>query len=65
MIRSPNIIVDWKNLLRDVCIEELLSNPELLGGTGKIVEIDESKFGKRQYTAVDSNRVMGIRYRPD
>lgn len=46
---SPNTVVDWKNFLRDVCMEELIANPEPLGGPGKIVEIDESKFGKRKY----------------
>ena len=27
-------------------MRELLVNPELIGGVGTIVEIDESKFGK-------------------
>ena len=46
---SSATVVDWKNFLRDVCIEELIANPEPLGGPGKIVEIDGSKFGKRKY----------------
>ena len=46
---SPNTVVDWKQFMREICIEELLANPEPLGGPGKIVEIDESKFGKRKY----------------
>ena len=46
---SPNTVVDWKNFLRDICVEELLVNPEPIGGVGTIVEIDESKFGKRKY----------------
>ena len=46
---SPNAVVDWKKFLRDICVEELLVNPEPIGGVGTIVEIDESKFGKRKY----------------
>ncbi|KAI6646079.1 hypothetical protein LOD99_9527 [Oopsacas minuta] len=46
---SPNTITDWKNFLRDICVEKYLSNPEPIGGHGHIVEIDESKFGKRKY----------------
>jgi len=32
-----------------VCIAYNLRNSEKLGGPGKVVEIDESKFGKRKY----------------
>ena len=46
---SPNTVVDWKNFMRDICLEEILINPQPIGGPGKIVEIDESKFGKRKY----------------
>ena len=35
--------------MRDVCIEQLIGNSKPLGGPGKIVETDESKFGKRKY----------------
>ena len=41
--------VDWDSFCRDVCEITLLENSERLGGEGKTVQIDESKFGKRKY----------------
>ena len=40
--------VDWDSFCREVKII-LLENGEKLGGKGKVVQIDESKFGKRKY----------------
>lgn len=42
-------IVDWYNYCREVCVSILQEDSELVGGVGVIVEIDESKFGKRKY----------------
>lgn len=42
-------VIDWFNFCREVCTEILLGSTEQIGGEGKIVEIDESKFGKRKY----------------
>ena len=42
--------MDWYNYCREICA--LVINDEdveRIGGVGKIVEIDESKFGKRKY----------------
>ena len=57
-------IVDWKNFCREVCAavfkQDMQENK--LGGEGKIVEIEESKFGKRKYNrgkAVDGKWVFG------
>ena len=41
--------VYWDNFCREVCEITLLESSERLGGEGKIVQIDESKFGKRKY----------------
>ena len=40
--------VDWYNFLRDICIQYFIDHPAVIGGPGKEVEIDESKFGKRR-----------------
>ncbi|CAC5376494.1 unnamed protein product [Mytilus coruscus] len=42
-------IVDWYNYCREVCIDILKIDSEKIGGDSVIVEIDESKFGKRKY----------------
>jgi transposase-like protein len=47
---NKNTIVDWYNFCRDVCVKALENHDvQKIGGVGKIVEIDESKFGKRKY----------------
>lgn len=46
---SGNTGVDWDSYCREICEVNLLENGEMLGGEGKEVQIDESKFGKREY----------------
>lgn len=41
--------VDWASFCREVVLDKYVNYPTKLGGEGKIVEIDESKFGKRKY----------------
>ena len=41
--------VDWDSFCREVCEITFLENSERRGGEGKIVQINESKFGKRKY----------------
>ena len=56
------MIVDWYNFAREVCVAVLEKDSEAIGGPGKVVEIDESKFGKRKYhkgTRVDGCWVFG------
>ena len=33
---SPNTVVDWKNFMRDICLEEILINPQPIGGPGNL-----------------------------
>ena len=59
---SQRVVVDWYNFCRDVCSQYFLDHPVLIGGPGKIVEIDESKFGRRKYNrvrVVDGHWVFG------
>jgi len=44
---SAKTIVDFYNLCREVCGVVLKERSQKIGGPGKTVEIDESKFGKR------------------
>ena len=57
-IGSEHTLVDWKIFAREVCLEILQEDNCKIGGIGKVVEIDESKFGKRKYQR--GKRVDGI-----
>ena len=49
---SKETISDYYNYCREVCqwaVETQLHTDQAIGGPGKIVEIDESKFGKRKF----------------
>ncbi|XP_073996842.1 uncharacterized protein isoform X1 [Rhodnius prolixus] len=46
---SERTVCDWRSFYREVCMEIVLNESSMLGGFGKIVEIDESKFGKKKY----------------
>ncbi len=46
---TEKTIIDWYNFHGDVCAQYFSDNPIKIGGPGKTVEIDESKFGKRKY----------------
>ena len=47
---SFETIADWLTYFREICLEIVArETPQVIGGSGKTVEVDESKFGKRKY----------------
>ena len=48
-INCEETVVDWFNFCREVCSEVIENENVKIGGPGKTVEKDESKFGKRKY----------------
>ena len=46
---ASHTAVDWDSFCRETCEVTLLERDEKIGGPRKVVEIDESKFGKRKY----------------
>ncbi|XP_068220037.1 uncharacterized protein [Palaemon carinicauda] len=46
---GSHTLVDWYNFCRKVCEQVLILDNKKIGGPGHIVEVDESKFGKRKY----------------
>lgn len=59
---SSRSATNWNDFAKDVTIEFVFNGSKKIGGPGKIVEIDESKFGKRKYHrghAVEGQWVFG------
>uniref|UniRef100_A0A1X7V8Z4 ISXO2-like transposase domain-containing protein n=1 Tax=Amphimedon queenslandica TaxID=400682 RepID=A0A1X7V8Z4_AMPQE len=61
-IGSNSTIVAWCYFAREVGLTVLERDSQPLGGPGKVVEVDESKFGKRKFNRglrVDGQWVFG------
>lgn len=46
---SWHTAVDWASFASEICLVAFVERAEQLGGQGKTVEIDESKFGRRKF----------------
>jgi hypothetical protein len=57
-IGSAHTIGDFYMYCRQICFEMLERQSGMLGGPGKIVEIDEAKFGRRKFNK--GKRVDGV-----
>ncbi|KFM58004.1 hypothetical protein X975_20051, partial [Stegodyphus mimosarum] len=59
---SSATLTDWRQFVNEVILNHVELTSEKTGGVGKIVEIDESKFGKTKYHRghwVEGQRVFG------
>ena len=59
---SEQAVVDWFRVFTEIVTESIYFNMEKIGGSGKVVEVDESKCGKRKYNrgrVVDGSWVFG------
>jgi len=48
-IKNYNTLVHWSRTFREIIFEYLSLTAKPLGGIGRVVEIDESLFGRRKY----------------
>ena len=46
---NANTAIDWDMFCRETCEVTIQKKSEKIGGEGKVVQIDESKVGKRKY----------------
>ncbi|GFT20380.1 DDE_Tnp_IS1595 domain-containing protein [Trichonephila clavipes] len=55
-------MADWRSFMNEVILDHVEESTEAIGGVGKIVEINESKYCKRKYNGgphVEGQRVFG------
>lgn len=43
---ASHTLVNWGSFCREVAIDQVMTNSEMIGGIGVVVEIDESMFGR-------------------
>lgn len=55
---SLKTAVDWSSFCREICLKAFVEQHQQLGGEGRTVEIDESKFGRRKFWR--GHRVEGV-----
>jgi transposase-like protein len=63
IIGSSATLVRYSKMCREILVENFINNGKMIGGPGKTVEIDESKYDKRKYhrgKAVDGQWVLGM-----
>ena len=62
-VGSKTTMVDFWMYARQICCELLERHSEMIGGTGKVVEVDEAKICRRKYNTgrlVDGTWIFGI-----
>jgi transposase-like protein len=59
---SEKTSIDWARFCRDIIMEHFANSNEIIGGLGRIVEIDESLVARRKYNrgrSIDQTWVFG------
>ncbi|KAG5679537.1 hypothetical protein PVAND_009097 [Polypedilum vanderplanki] len=62
-ITAQKTLVDWSSMSREVLFDAFILNAKPLGGIGRTIEIDESKFGRRKYNRgkrVEGQWIFGL-----
>src|SRR5258705_10745445 len=65
MVMSRNTVADYFSFCREVCVAavEACHEESKIGGVGHVVQVDESKLGKRKYERgriVDGSWIFGM-----
>ena len=50
--------IDWASFCRQICIDAVITHVKPIGGPGKVVEIDESLFGKKKHGGGKSQMIF-------